>query len=255
MNKDLADDVYFEHYCSGVDIVFGNNLDEIAFVKDHDFMFRYVSKGYLDLLYPDNPEVTVADVTGRLSGRIKNDKRRTIFDKVFLEQDLLVRESAKVHRFLYINTHNKIFIVTKRPIINPATGNFVGVFCCMRNFMHPHILNLIYKINDVDFGMANAQQLEPLKYKLTQRQHMVLFLYLQKYSYSEIASIMATLGHKISAGRVNDHLENLKYIFAVKTKEQLIEMALSYKYHLFIPRQFLKPGSYLLDDEIIISEE
>ena len=47
-------------------------------------------------------------------------------------------------------------------------------------------------------------QVEPLKYKLTQRQHMVLFLYLQKYSYSEIASILATLGHKISAGRVND---------------------------------------------------
>ena len=50
MNKGLTDGVYFEHYCSGVDIVFGNNLDEIAFVKDHDFMFRYVSKGYLDLL-------------------------------------------------------------------------------------------------------------------------------------------------------------------------------------------------------------
>ncbi|MBX9598821.1 MAG: hypothetical protein K2X04_09645 [Burkholderiales bacterium] len=57
--------------------------------------------------------------------------------------------------------------------------------------------------------MANTEQIEPLKYKLTQRQHMVLS-YLQKYSYREIASIMATLGHKISVGRVNDHLENLK---------------------------------------------
>jgi DNA-binding CsgD family transcriptional regulator len=255
MNKDLADDVYFEHYCSGVDIVFGNNLDEVAFVKTANFMFHYVSQGYLDLLYPDKPDVTVADVVGKRSGRIKSDRRGEGFDKVFLEQDSLVRNSTKVHRFLYINTHNKIFIVTKRPIINPATGNFVGIFCCMRNFMHPHILNLIYKINDVDFGMANTEQIEPLKYKLTQRQHMVLFLYLQKYSYSEIASIMATLGHKISAGRVNDHLENLKYIFAVKNKEQLIEIALSYKYHLFIPRQFLKPGSYLLDDEVVISEE
>ncbi|MBX9598828.1 MAG: hypothetical protein K2X04_09680 [Burkholderiales bacterium] len=255
MNKDLADDVYFEHYCSGVDIVFGNNLDEVAFVKDVKFMFHYVSKGYLGLLYPDKPEVTVADVIGKRSGRIKNDRRGEGFDKVFLAQDSLVRNSTKVHSFIHINTHNKIFIVTKRPIINPATGNFVGIFCCMRNFMHPHILNLIYKINDIDFGMANSQQIEPLRYKLTRRQHMVLFLYLQKYSYSEIASIMATLGHKISAGRVNDHLENLKYIFAVKTKEQLIEMALSYKYHLFIPRQFLKPGSYLLDDEVVISEE
>jgi len=66
---------------------------------------------------------------------------------------------------------------------------------------------------------------------------------------------MTTLGYDISKARVNVHLKNLKYIFGVKSKEQLFEAALSHKYNLFIPRQFLKHGSYPLDDELLISEE
>jgi len=66
---------------------------------------------------------------------------------------------------------------------------------------------------------------------------------------------LTTLGQKISAGRVNNHLENLKYIFAAKTKEQLIEKAISLKYHLFIPRQLLQIGSFPLEDEVLISEQ
>lgn len=82
---------------------------------------------------------------------------------------------------------------------------------------------------------------------------MVLFLYLNKYSNTEIAEILTVIGYKISRTRVNDHLENLKYIFHVKTKEQLIEKAISYSYHLYIPRNLLKIGSYELADEVIIS--
>jgi DNA-binding CsgD family transcriptional regulator len=251
----IADDEYLSHYCSGVDIIHGYHLNDVSFVKDNRLRFIYVSKGYLNHLYADKPKVKASDIVGRRSGRIKGDQRNASLDQTFLSQDAEVIKVNKTKCFLCIDNHDKPLVISKTPIINPATGNCVGIFCRLRKFMHPHILSLIYKLNGVDFGLVNASRVDPLKYKLTSRQHMVLFLCLNKYSYSEICSIMKTLGYDISEGRVNVHLKNLKYIFGVKSKEQLFEVALSYKYNLFIPRQFLKPGSYLLDDEVIISEE
>lgn len=255
MSNGLVDKEYFKRYCDSIDMIFGNSTDEITFIKDADFIFRYVSQGYLDLIHQEDPSVTAESILGQNDFNVESEEESNVSYEDILSQDKMIRDTRTIHRFLHVDTQNKIFIVTKRPMINPATNNFVGIFCSIRNFMHPHLINLIYRINGVSFGLANSQQIEPLKYKLTQRQHMVLFLYVNKYSYTEIASIMTVLGHKISPGRVNDHLENLKYIFAVKTKEQLIETALSYKYHLYIPRQFLKHGSYHLDDEIIISKK
>lgn len=253
MDNHLPDADYFQQYCAGINIVFNSSNDEIAFVKDHDFVFRLASQGFVTALYGEQ-KVTPADVLGRTSCELKINKDSKRLEDIFCEQDELVRDKLTTLRFLFVDSHNRIFIVTKRPIINPATNNFVGIFSCMRNFMYPHILNLIYKMNGVNYGIANSNPENKLKYTLTERQHMVLFLCVNKYSNTEISSIMTTLKHKISAGRVNDHLENLRYIFAVKSKEQLIEKALSYNYHLFIPRKFLKVGSYLLEDEVIISD-
>ena len=114
---------------------------------------------------------------------------------------------------------------------------------------------MLYKMNGIRLGLANSECVEPLQHDLSPRQHVILFLYLNRYSATDISSILTTLGQKISAGRVNNHLENLKYIFAAKTKEQLIEKAISLKYHLFIPRQLLQIGSFPLEDEVLISEQ
>lgn len=253
--KQMADDEYLSYYCSGVDIIHGDYLNEVSFVKDKRSRFIYVSKGYLNHLYADKPKVKASDIVGRRSGRIKGDQRNASLDQTFLSQDAEVISVNRTKRFLCVDSRDKPLIISKTPIVNPATGNCVGIFCRFRNFIHPHILSLIYKVNGIDFGLANASRVDPLKYKLTSRQHMVLLLSLNKYSSSEICSIMRTLGYEISEGRVNVHLKNLKYIFGVKSKEQLLEVALSYKYHLFIPRQFLKHGSYELDEELHISEE
>lgn len=255
MKQMTVDDQYLGHYCFGIDIIYGTSLDEITFVKDHKFKFRYVSKGYLNFLYADRLKVKMSDIIGRRNGRIKGDQRNASLDQTFLSQDAEVIALNKTKRFLCVDNHDKPLIISKTPIVNPATGNCVGIFCRLRNFIHLHILSLIYKVNGIDFGLANASRVDPLKYKLTSRQYMVLFLCLNKYSSSEICSIMRILGYEISEGRVNVHLKNLKYIFRVKSKVQLLEVALSYKYHLFIPRQFLKHVSYELDEELLILEE
>ena len=82
---------------------------------------------------------------------------------------------------------------------------------------------------------------------------MVLFLYLNKYSNAEIAEILSSLNYPTSKTRVNDHLKSLKFIFHVKTKEQLIEKGILLNYHLLLPRKFLRIGSYEIEDEAIIA--
>jgi len=247
MSKTRTDEEFLDLYCSCADVVFNNGENEVAFIKDKDFEFRYLSPEYRNkLLSPDG--TVIIDNSAAPTDIQKHATEQA------LKQDQQIRETLKGKSFLYVDVYDRIGIIRKRPIINPATGNFVGIAGVIKPFALPNILSMIYKMNGINFGLANKVQKQPLKYDLTERQNMILFLYLNKYSNTEISEIMTILGHKISKTRVNDYLENLKYIFHVKTKEQLIEKAISLNYHLLIPRKFLKVGSYELEDEVIIPE-
>ena len=79
---------------------------------------------------------------------------------------------------------------------------------------------------------------------------MVLFLCLNNYSYSEIALLLNEFGYTITPVRVNDYLEQLKLIFHVRNKSQLIEKAIGLKFHLFLPE-----GLFNKISSIEISEE
>ncbi|AUR52959.1 helix-turn-helix transcriptional regulator [Aquella oligotrophica] len=245
--QNLSDEAFFEYYCSSADIVYNNGEQEAIFIKDKNYAFRYISPGYISDFDPESSVLT------ETQEKLQTEEERTQA-RIILQQDELIRKNLETHKFIYVDSYKHIILIHKSPIINPSTNNFVGILGSAQSFMLPNVLDIIYKINGVNFGLINKEQSKPLKYELTPRQHMILFFYLNKYSYSEVSIIMSTLGYKISAGRVNNHLENLKYIFAVKTKEQLIEKAISLKYHLFIPRQLLKVGSYELNDVLLISK-
>ena len=66
---------------------------------------------------------------------------------------------------------------------------------------------------------------------------MVLFLCLNNYSYSEIALLLNEFGYTITPVRVNDYLEQLKLIFHVRNKTQLIEKAISLNLHCYLPNR------------------
>lgn len=171
----LSDNEYFNQYCLSADIVHGSNLEDIIFIKDTQLKYSYVSKSYLNLLYPDKPNVKASDILGQVSAQLIGDKISYSLEQDFLSQDAEVIASNQMKCFLSINDHNRTFITSKSPIVNPATGNCVGIFCRMDKFIHPHIVSLIYKINGIDFGSADSTLIERLKYRLTQKQHMVLF--------------------------------------------------------------------------------
>lgn len=238
----LSDAEFLAKYCRSAHIVFNHGENEMVFIKDNNHEVVYMSLGYRN-----------AFPTETLDPSLREDPQA--YEKelaVAKTQDEKIKQTRQSKTYIYIDDYQHISHVYKRPIINPNTNNFVGILGIVQHFLLPNILKLICKINDIKL---DTPVLESLKYELTERQSMVLFLYVNKYSNTEIADIMSIIGYKISKSRVNDHLENLKYIFQVKTKEELIEKAVLMNYHLLIPRQFLKSGSYELDDELIISSD
>lgn len=251
MSQSMSDNDYLEQYIAGIKFAF-DHLEDIALVKDSEFNFRYVSPAFMDMLNFDEV-VHKKDVLNQFSHEVKKNSRPQEMIEGFIQHDELVRDSRKGQKAIYIDKFDHILLVHKRPIINPATDNFVGVFGTMNSLFLPNVLKLIFQINKIDYGMLNDNTGISFEYELTERQHLVLFFYLHRYSAADIASILTTLNQKLSLSRVNDHLENLKYIFKVKSKEQLIEKALALNYNLFIPRELLKMGVYPLSDEIIIS--
>ncbi|MBX9598168.1 MAG: helix-turn-helix transcriptional regulator [Burkholderiales bacterium] len=250
----LSDKDFFELYIKSADITYNNGDEEIIFIKDANFKFSYLSPGYLKG-FQAGGTISEEKILGLVNTVYPKGSIQALVEEVALKQDMEIKSSLKPAKFLYIDIYNRIGLIRKRPIINPATNNFVGIIGNVSPLLLPNILDMLYKMNGIRLGLANSECVEPLQHDLTPRQHVILFLYLNRYSATDISSILTTLGQKISAGRVNNHLENLKYIFAAKTKEQLIEKAISLKYHLFIPRQLLQIGSFPLEDEVLISEQ
>jgi hypothetical protein len=74
---------------------------------------------------------------------------------------------------------------------------------------------------------------------------MVLFMALNNYSYSEIALLLSEFGHQITPVRVNDYLEQLKFIFHVGNKNQLIEKAIGLNFHTYLPAGLFNKTTYI----------
>jgi len=249
VNPDFNDQEYFNRYVQSFDLIQKGVPDTLGFVKNKDFIFSTISHKFTNLNVFDDSVV----LPGTSGHGLKLAKNHPLIVNNIHQYDCQIRDEKQMKTFLYVTVLDNLFVVRKYPIINPHSGNFVGIHASFSNFMFSHPLKSLYMmhgINKSDFEIGD----DIMNYKLTERQQMVLYLYLHRYSYTSIASIMTTLGHQISAARVNDHLSNLKNIFYAKTKQELMEKAVSLNYHLHLPRKFLKLGVYELNDELFITK-
>lgn len=234
------DQLYLDKFIESFRIIHNYNQD-VAFIKDHKFYHLEATTKVLE--WASVTEVAELNQwRDRIyAGEDTSEKRQLLKN---LEQYAEVATSRKVKTSLNIVTlDGKMIIDLWRltPIINPATDNFLGIYGVAVDFVYPHLLKLLFQINQTKFIQPN----DDIKFsqQLTTRQHMILFLYLNRLTNTEISTYMTALGHKISAGRVNEHLANLKNIFGVDTKEQLIEEALKYNFDKTIPEGFLQQSA------------
>lgn len=252
MNLVNSDKLYFEKYIDAFNIISNSHDNLIGFIKNSEFIYSAVSQKFRMLAHKNNfcIEVGLSDFDISVS-----DTFSQILPKI-REYDCQIRGSQQQSTYLYIsNSSHNIFIINKYPIINPNTGNFLGVRAEVGPFLYPHPLQTLYNINGLNLNVENNDEIEEeiSNYNLTERQHMVLYLYLHRYSYTQIAELLTLFGFKISPERVNDHLASLKTIFLAKSKNDLITKAIAMKYHLMVPRKLLKFGIYKIEDILRIT--
>ncbi|WP_158649396.1 helix-turn-helix transcriptional regulator [Aquella oligotrophica] len=170
--------------------------------------------------------------------------------EIISQQNLQVLSDKKHHIFFEIMDIDKfshLYITHKYPII--VDDESIGIYVYMRPFS-------LQRYSDLAFCSYAKKEycIRPWtgKYELTSKQLLVLFLFLRNYSYTEISSWLSAFGMTMSSSRVNEHLENLKIQFGAKNKAELKKKATLAGFPSLMPRGFLKSGSYLIDDYLIL---
>lgn len=234
----MNDKEYFQHYKDSFSTVFSSHTEDLTYIKDDNFTYQAMTQKMLNLFGVD----ALNEVIGRSTEDLLEsfDKNGDFKKDHFAKQDNKIKEAKKRGVFLNVMLHNgvpKIFILHKTPIINPTTGNCVGIRGQIQNLLWPNMIKTLFKIHGNKGLLLNKDvKHNPFHdYPLTNMQHMVLFFCLSNYSYSEIALFMSEFGHNITPIRVNDYLEQLKLIFHVRTKNQLIEKAIGLNFHVCLP--------------------
>ncbi len=234
----MNDQEYFEHYMNCFETVFSSVTEDWVYLKNADFQYVSMTDNVIDLFGAKTRE----EIIGKTPAEVAVDLRQAEMEvaEQFMKQDIQIKKTRK--RGIYLETLSykgsaRIFVIYKSPIINPATDNFIGIRGQLTNLLSPHVIKTLFKMHGAkglllgQKGNQNALK----EYPLTNMQHMVLFLCLNNYSYSEIALLMNVFGHDITPIKVNDYLEQLKLIFHVRTKTQLIEKAIGLNFHAYLP--------------------
>jgi hypothetical protein len=235
----MNDNEYFSQYKQSFEMIFAPDAEDCAFIKDAEFRYQSVTAKFLNMLGAN----AIDDIVGKTLAEFSQVK--PICNPQLIgqlsDQDVRIERHKKRKTYLEVlcsNGKNNIFLCYKTPLINPENNNFVGIRGQITNLVLPHVVKTLFKMHGTKgllLGHKNGKE-SPLKeYPLTNIQHMVLFLALNNYSYSEISLLLSEFGHQVTPVRVNDYLEQLKLIFHVRNKIQLIEKAIGLNLHTFLP--------------------
>jgi hypothetical protein len=240
----MDDKKYFSNYKKACDVIFASHTTEYSYLKDIDLKYQSMTEGMLSLIGAQS----INEVINRTNAEIalKITLPCSNIDE-FHAQDLSVIKNKKRGAYLEIlpNTDeaasdesvSRIMVIYKTPIINHFTQSVIGIHGQISDLLWPNVIKTIFKLRGTKGLLLNhSNKHNSLNdYPINNIQHMVLFLCIHNYSYSEIAIFLNAFGNTITSSRVNDYLEQLKLIFHVRTKDQLIEKAIGLNFHVMLP--------------------
>lgn len=232
---------YFRKYKTACETFFEAHSRDLSYLKDADFRVQALTTSMVEFIGAVSPQ----EVIGKDVSTIIHESNNlpNILIEKFHQQDFRIMKTKKRGIYLEIVPYNgelKIVIIHKTPVINQYTDDIVGLHVQINNLLWPSIIKTLFKIHGTKGLLLNHKSTsDPLDdYPLTNVQHMVLFLSLNNYSYSEISLFMGVFGQAITPSQVNERLEQLKLIFHVRTKSQLIEKAIGLNFHVILPCSF-----------------
>jgi len=207
-------------------VVFNSNMDnEISIFRSF-----YAHTTEMAVLVTKAGKLLIA--TGKFLEEIGNSLNDFI-SAVIPDLDNLHVDQA--NHFLEIMNNGKIYLLQKQ---------FLGksIHIQLRKYVMPTIHRLMIDVFKV-FSLPKTSL--PPDFRITERQHQILFFYARYYSYTQVSTILGMLGFALVPTTVNEHLEALKKTLNVNSKDQLIDAALIIGYAI-IPSSLLKPGSFRL---------
>lgn len=243
---------YLNKYINAFDILWQSTKNLIGFIKDQNFTYLSFSDEFQRISHAHDFKVMIGkNDFDAIQGIKSNDSINSMIQNA-RKHDELIKLNKCSRSYLYVTDDDKLYVAQKHPIINPETNNFLGVRAEMSPFLYPHILKTIYNMNGVENEILDLHVDDEISnYRLTDRQQMILYLYLQRYSCAAIAEQLTLLGYGISRERVNDYLSNLKNIFKVKNKDDLIKKAIAMSYDMRIPRKLIKQGIHEITGQFL----
>ena len=141
------------------------------------------------------------------------------------------------------------YVFNKSPIINPTTQKVLGTKLVASAPLLFLPANLAIEMHN---SLANSDELQnfsyhdELKIKLTDKQHLVLFLILYGYSQSEVVKIFHLLEEGGTEAGIKDIFKVLKVKFGVKNKQELVAKAIKNGLHTHVPAKLIGEGSFIL---------
>jgi hypothetical protein len=252
----MTDNEFLEQYVQSYRMISKSASGDMVYIKDLDLKYRFISPDALTF-FGEKAENDVVGLTSKEALDKYNLWNNEVVEQ-FQRQDLHILKTRKNGLYLDVlpfnNNQVKAFVVRKVPIINPDTDNCVGIRGSFQRLAVPHPAKTLFKIHGVKgLLLSQPRRKDPFQdYPLNSMQHMVLFFCINNYSYSEIAVLMNAFGYEITALKVNEYLEQLKFIFHVPTKNQLIEKAIGLNFNVLYPAGlFNKASSVDINGDIV----
>ena len=237
MNTPLQNE-FLAKYIEGFYLHFS---DEIAAIKGADLKYIASSNKFAQLVGFES----AAELLGKTDQELFSTVAR-FYDK-YSQQDLKIMACNKKTIHLSINqfaTGHAGYIYNKTPIIYPLTDKCLGVKLVATPMFLPNLLQLIFKTNNLEQYSKNKLDENAKDIRITTKQRMVLFLYLNRFSNAQISVIMTKIGYTMSTSRVNAHLSALRELLGVRNKSQLIDKAIELNLNTFVPKELFKAGLY-----------
>ncbi len=220
--------------------------NDIAALKDLESSYLVSTRKFAQLLGFKN----AAELIGLSDGDAPSPTAK--YAEVYYQQDRTVEQTRSA--LICLDNHNyhygfDSYIFTKTAVINPKTENVLGTRLIASKPLLLSPINIALEMQGLSASYNEMISLGKTKLnnvKLTNRQHLVLFLTINGYSQGEIVKFFKLIQDNISEAVVKDTLRVLKVKFGATSKAGLIMKVLKSGRHTHIPAQLACQGSFVL---------
>lgn len=239
-----SDEYFLQQYIQNFPAFYDET--DIAFIKNLDYVYEIATMGYAKMLLCENS----IELVNKHDSELNYREDTYLLSKIRHYDDKTMIEGITSRHLVALNVKGCANIILNKckPLRNPLTNKVIGMLS---------VLEPLHSLNIVKFIMKNSPQIrqtdatyfsDNAEISLTTRQKMVLFLVINFLSNSEIQIVLNASGFQLSLSRINTIFSDLKKIFRVNSKEELIEKAIRLNYHSQIPHEFLPKIFYDIDD-------